>query len=279
MSLRQQILQLFTDNEPVSIHTLYNRFPDQKQTTLRGRLYECLGKSVTRIGKGLYISSTAIVETGDARVLIDNLVHDGDKFDFIFLDIPYKAAGQKGGNKNLFNLDTISPEDFTELLPKCESLLRTEDSFICFMFTAGKTSAPAFKKYYKAFSHTNLKLAGQGSYEKLWKNGNPMNMGKYKMPDEFILLFNKSGNFDKWKDLSLRFSLSPNFDYPTAKPYPMIHSLVNTFTNKFQWILDLFVGSGVIVDVCRDLKRFCHVIDSSEESIENFVLPKLKIEI
>lgn len=275
MSLRQQILMLFTDDEPVSIHTIYNRFPDQKQTTLRGRLYECLGKSVTRIGKGLYISSTAIVETGDARVLINNLVQDGDKFDFIFLDIPYSAKGQRGTNRKLFNLDTISPRDFTEMLPKCEQLLRTDDSFVCFMFTAGKTSAPAFRKYYQAFQYTNLKLAAQGSYEKLWKNGNPMNMGKYKMPDEFIMLFNKSGNFDKWKDVPLNFSLAPNFEYPTAKPYPMIRDLVGAFTDKFQWVLDMFVGSGVMVDVCRDLQRFCHVIDSSEESIESFVLPKI----
>lgn len=96
MSLRQQILQ-FINEEPISIQTLYAKFPEQKQSTIRGRLYECLGKSIQRVGKGLYISSTAIVENGDARVIIDTLINDkNDKFDFIFLDIPYSASGQKG---------------------------------------------------------------------------------------------------------------------------------------------------------------------------------------
>ena len=274
MSLRQQILQ-FIDEEPISIQTLYAKFPEQKQSTVRGRLYECLGKSVQRVGKGLYISSTAIVETGDAREIINTMVNDhNDKFDFIFLDVPYSASGQKGGNRHLFTLETISPRDFNEFLPKCVSLLRTDDSFICFMFTSGKSSKPAFEKYFTAFQNTNLKLAAQGSYEKLWANGNPMNMGKYKMPDEYIMLFNKSGKFDK-KNIPLRFSLTPNFDYPTAKPYEMIKSLVNSFTNQFQWVFDPFVGSGVMVQVCKDLKRFCHVIDISENSIQKFVLPKL----
>ena len=145
MSLRQQILQ-FIDEEPISIQTLYAKFPEQKQSTVRGRLYECLGKSVQRVGKGLYISSTAIVETGDAREIINTMVNDrNDKFDFIFLDVPYE----------------------------------------------------------------------------------------------------------------------------------MIKSLVNSFTNQFQWVFDPFVGSGVMVQVCKDLKRFCHVIDISENSIQKFVLPKL----
>jgi len=274
MSLRQQILQ-FIGEEPTSIQTLYAKFPDQKKTTIRGRLYECLGESVKRVGKGLYISSTAIAETGNALEIIDQMVEDNDKFDFIFLDIPYAASGQKGGNRNLFSLNKITPEDFATFLPKCQSLLRTEDSFICFMFTSGRSSAPAFKRYFKAFENTDLKLAGQGSYEKLWANGNPMNMGKYKMPDEYIMLFNKSGNFDKYKDVPLRFSLTPSFDYPTAKPYSMLRSLIGTFTSQFQWVFDPFVGSARLVQACKDLGRFCHVIDCNEDSIQKFVLPKL----
>ncbi len=274
VGLKRQILSVI-GSEPVSVAQLYAKFPEQKETTVRGRLYELLGNGVTRVGKGLYISANTISEVGDARKIIDNIVEEGDKFDFIFLDIPYEANGQRGGNRDLFTCDKISPYDFAQLLPKCESLLRTEDSFLCFMFTQGKTSLPAFKRYYKHFENTSLKLAAQGSYEKLWPNGNPMNMGKYKMPLEHIMLFNKSGNFSGYELEQLEFSLSPDFEYPTAKPYEMIKSLVKSFTKPKEWVFDPFVGSAKIVKACKELGRYCHVIDVSETSFNNFVFPLL----
>ncbi len=278
MGLRQQILELFEPGVKISTQQLYAKFPKQKKTTVRGRLYDCLGKSVKRIGKGLYVSATSIVEFNDARKAIDRMIEEEDKFDFIMLDIPYHAKGQYGGankKKNFFPLDKITPAEFNTFLRKCTKVLRNEDSYICFMFTSGKTSEPRFRKYSKAFFNCNLQLCAQGSYEKFWATGRRMNIGKYDMPEEYIMIYNQSGKFDK-QNIPLKFSLTVDLSYPTAKPYIMIKSLVKSFTKKFDWVFDPFVGSGTILKVCQELGRFCHVIDSSPISIYKHTLPIIK---
>lgn len=276
MSLKRRILNLL-GKKPISLQYLYKNLADQKKETIRGRLYESMGQGVVkRVGKGLYISATTITEFGDSRKIINEMLIDNDKFDFIFLDIPYQASGTQGGNRNLFTLDKISVDDFQDLLPKLQQLLKDENSPLCFMFTSGKSSIKDFKKYNDIFKNTDLKLAISGSYEKMWSNGKPMNMGKYKMPKEHILLYNLSGQLP---DLGYDIQAAPKFSYPTAKPYSLIKELVEKLTKPLDWVLDPFVGSGVIVKVCQDLGRFCHVIDNAETSVKKFVLPIMQTRV
>lgn len=272
MSLRKNILLCLEErNRETSLQDLYKEFPNEPKTTIRGRVYENVGKGITKIGKGLYISSNAIIEQGNSLKIIDRMIEQGDKFDFIFLDIPYSAGGQKGGNRNLFAKDTISPEDFGIFISKAEKLLKDKHSVIAFMFTTGKTSKRAFDKYFSQFDKTNLiKCDAIGTYTKLWSNGNRMNMGKYLMPVENIYFFNGTGEIKLSK---LDFALTPNTkEYPTSKPYPMIKSLVEQITKIGQWVFDPFGGSGKILRACQELSRNCHIIDSCDESINNHIL-------
>jgi DNA modification methylase len=282
MSLKNKINSLFKNcpGKEISVHELYSQFSDQKKTTVRGRLYELLGKTVKRVDKGLYVSATSIVQYGNAVTIIDKLVESGKKFDYIFLDIPYLASGQRSwsanadsGNRNLSTFSTISPRQFNTLLQQCERLLSNEHSFISFMFTSGKSSAKEFTRYENCFRNTELKQCAEGSYTKLWSNGNRMNMGKHLMPPEYILVYNKSGVFNK--NVSLDFSLVPPMNYPTAKPFRLVKQLVQTLTNKFDWVLDPFGGSGATLKACNKLNRHCFTIDNSPVSIFTHLLPVL----
>lgn len=90
------------------------------ETTVRGKVYNNIGKGITKVDRGLYISSEAIAELGSSLEIIDRMVEECDLFEFVILDIPYEAGGTQGGpgklkdgsrgNRNLFSLDTISPE-------------------------------------------------------------------------------------------------------------------------------------------------------------------------
>lgn len=260
----------------MSLQEIYENFPEQKETTIRGRVYDAMGKGVQRIGKGLYVSENAVVELGNSLEIIDRIVEEGDKFEFIFLDIPYEGAGQRGGNRDLFDLDRISVGQFTEFIGKCETLLKTDKSPLLFMFTDGKTSKKYRIDYLNAiFTGSDLKKVCEGSYYKLWKNGNPMNMGKYPMPKENLYVYTKSGQIDNLENILLDFSLTPDFLYPTSKPYPMIEKLVSQFTKIGDWVFDPFGGSGKILKACVSLGRKCHTIDNSENSINNFMLLEL----
>lgn len=278
MSLRQRILNILkSTGNKMSMQELYTKFPDIAQTTIRGRVYENVGKGITKVDKGIYISSEAIVQHGDTMQIVDNMVSQGDLFDFIFLDIPYDAAGQKGGNRDLFSCDKISPTQFGNLIKKFELLLKEDTSPLMFMFTSGKTSKPAHDRYMQQFNNSSLKMCNRtGSYIKLWNTGNRMNMGKYLMPAEHIYVFSKSGNVNNLNQWILDFQEVPNLkEYPSAKPYPMIRTLVEQATQIGDWVLDPFGGSGKILQACKELKRMCHIIDSSQVAIDNHILPLL----
>ncbi len=276
MSLKNRIISLLASKGvEMSMQEIYKHFPEFVKTTVRGRVYDSLGKGVERVGNGLYISAEAIVEHGSALEIVDRLVDEGETFDFIFLDIPYEAAGQKGGNRNLFDCDKISPEQFGEFIKKCETLLKDDDSPLAFMFTTGKSSKVAHDKY---ISKIGLKQCSViGTYKKLWPNGNPMNMGKYLMPIENIYFFTRSGELKPdLKIPNLDFALTPDIkEYPTAKPYSMIEKIVSVFTKEKDWVFDPFGGSGKILKACLNLNRFCHTIDISETSIQKHMIPLL----
>lgn len=258
----------------MSMQDIYTRFPDIKKTTVRGRVYENLGNGVKRIDRGLYISSQAIVEYGDTLTIVDRLREQGDLFEHIFLDIPYEAAGQKGGNRNLFTLSTISPEEFGTLLTKLEDLLQTDKSPLVFMFTSGKTSRPMYKKYKAQFEKTGLKQCKHtGTYMKLWPNGNRMNMGKYPMPLEFIHIYTRSGEVDDIENWQLAFAGVPDKSYPTGKPFAMIKKLIEQSTRVGDWVLDPFGGSGKVLEASLQLGRMCHIIDNNPASIRDYLVP------
>lgn len=281
MSLRERIVKtLKKEGRGMSMGEIYDQFPQEKRTTVRGRVYNALGKGITKVGRGLYISSDAIIEHGNSLEIIDRMVEEGDKFDFIFLDIPYLAPGQRSGGenkaRNLFPLDTITPTQFGTFVQKLERLLRTDDSVIAYMFTTGKTSRKAHDEYISQFDNTSLVQCDRvGTYTKMWPNGKRMNMGKYLMPVENIYFFSRSGEIgDEWV---IDFSLAPELrEYPTAKPYDMVRKLVGQATKIGEWVFDPFGGSGKVLRACVELKRKCHMIDSSETAIINHILPILK---
>jgi hypothetical protein len=278
MSLKQQIISLLdTAKEQMTMQEIYEKFPETAKTTVRGRVYDSLGCGIFKIAKGLYISQKAIVEQGSSLEIIDRMLKEEEKYDFIFLDIPYEAGGQKGGNRDLSTYCMISPEEFGVFIAKCEKLLKTDTSPLLFMFTSGKSSRTAHDRYFMKILDTPLKPCERmGTFQKLWGNGNPMNMGKHIMPKENIYIFSRSGQVDNLGNWELDFSLKPDLKlYPTAKPYAMIRKLVEQGTKFGDWVFDPFAGSGAVLKACIELGRKCFTADKSDISIQNHLLPLL----
>jgi hypothetical protein len=275
-SLRRRILSKLEELQTeLTLQQLYKLFPDITETTLRGRVYESLGKGICRVGKGLYISSKAIVQHGNSLEIINHLVESGDTFDTIFLDIPYMAAGQKGGNRNLSKFDYITPEQFQTFITQAVKLLKTDNSALLFMFTTGKTSKRTHDLYLSKIPLRMHKFIG--TYQKMWNTGNPMNMGKYLMPIENIYVFSKSGNIDfKILPSDIQFKEVPDLkEYPTSKPYTMIKKLITLYSKVGDWVLDPFGGSGKTLQACLETNRYCHTIDVSDNSFNNHLITKL----
>jgi DNA modification methylase len=283
MSLRERIknyLELKTDNQ-ADLNELYGAFPNEKQTTIRGRLNANVGKDFVRTGRGVYLLLGAevecIIEKTDSISNLPNIIKSNIYYDLIFLDIPYNLGGQKGGNRDLSSYQLIEPEEFEKIAIEAQKMLRTEDSQIYFMIAGGKSSIQKANKYIRAFDKTSLIESGEGSYTKLNSNGSVCNMGKYKMPPEIIKVFSHSGKLQVNDEVvQLDFSLQRpplprSGGYPTQKPLDMLIQIIKQSTNAGDKVLDLFGGSGATLRASLLLKRFCHIFDIEDDAIRRMV--------
>ena len=78
------------------LKSIYDNFPEEKKTTIRGRLNENINKCFKRIGKGIYISikgdAQALIIVGDCWEEIKNI--NDDSIDSIITDSPYTSLNK-----------------------------------------------------------------------------------------------------------------------------------------------------------------------------------------
>lgn len=92
MNLTEAIREFFkTAPGPVHIQDLYEKFPEAHEHSIRGRIYENLGKDFRRVGRGLYVAMTeeaaCVVVSGDAIEETKKL--PTEFFDALITDPPY----------------------------------------------------------------------------------------------------------------------------------------------------------------------------------------------
>lgn len=92
MNLTEAIREFFKSAPgPVHIQDLYAKFPEAHEHSIRGRIYENLGKDFRRIGRGLYVAMTeeaaCVVVSGDALEEAKKL--PTEFFDALITDPPY----------------------------------------------------------------------------------------------------------------------------------------------------------------------------------------------
>ena len=281
MSLLNRIINYMKlQTKEVSLNDVYERFSEIKQSTIRGRINESVGTKLIRVGKGKYVLISedveAIVEQLDSRFAIPNILASLLYYDMIFLDIPYYASGQKGGNRDLSTYNLIMPEEFEGMIMEVQKMLRTEDSQLYFMIAGGKSSKKDAMKYLTAFGPTNLKVAAKGSYTKLTSKGTVCNMGAYEMPPEEIYVYSHSGKLLKPEETQLDFRLQrpplpKSGGYPTQKPFNLLEQIIKQSTNIGEHILDMFGGSGVTLEAALKLKRKCHIFDLADDAIKRMI--------
>jgi len=287
LSLAKKIEAYISEGKEFTLQELYREFGDSyKNHSIRARVYE--SDKVIRTARGSYILAgidiEAIVEQGDSRDNVYTLVNAKMKYDLIFFDIPYYIkGGQHGGNRTLVDYETISENEFKNIIIEVEKLLKDDDSQVHFMITGGKSSAKGAEKYINMFAHTGLKLINIGSYTKLTKDGKVCNMGAYKLPKELIYTYSKSGKerFSDMVNSNIDYSyqrppLPKAGGYRTEKPLELLKKLIQRCTLEGERILDLFAGSGVTLEAGLLLKRRVHGIELSTHAIENHIMPRLK---
>ena len=236
-----------------------------------------------RVDKGVYILSkdgvdTAYIHTGDALETLPKLAADGFKADMIFLDIPYKTAGVIGGSRGI-DYDTLSSEDFKNIvIPAVKTIARTDDSPIVYMYSNSKSGMVQMIDYNNKIIKSGLQIVAKGTYSKTYKSGAPMKFGKYLMPPEGILVFNKSGNDVALPSAFDVKAVAPLYKghYQTEKAHELLQAIIRGTTKVGDMVLDPFAGSGVTGEQAIKEGRKTILIEKSSKAVEEHIKPRIE---
>lgn len=243
-----------------------------------------------RVSKGVYTitdkegTKTAYIHLAKCQDALPRMAEDGLKFDSVFLDPAYFRQALIGRNRikkqNVYEF--ISPDDFAMAMEAITAMLRTDSSHVYLMLSGARTAQKDMDKYISAATKYGLEIVSEGSYAKLYPNGNHVvNIrGEITAPERLFLL-TKSGHTRPGEipDLQLNFTCvrpSVKKAYRTQKPNELIDRIILQSSFAGDTLLDPSAGSGMFGVRAALLKRFCHLIESSIDTITDFIIPNFQ---
>ena len=179
---------------------------------------------------------------------------DDQSIDLLITDPPYSTPVVTAfGRKKFKNLADISIQEFyfTEMKKKLERTLK-EDAPV-FFFCDDKFYPILFSAFYD-WQNTGLLV---------WDK-NKIGMGKPVRKRHELIFYANQGfrDFKKHGDFThlpsvLNFKHDGNKIHGAQKPVALIEMLVQGFTEEYDFVVDLFGGSGSTGIACRNTNRNC----------------------
>ncbi|MEX3623772.1 DNA methyltransferase [Viridibacillus arvi] len=299
MTLAERIYSVMIEHgKPLSVKEIYEEIQDKPQNTIRGRIYDNIGKFFKKIAKGVYWvedgESACVVLEADGRKEGLRLLDDSS-VDAIVTDHPWKdPLAHKGGNRNLtsdYNCFRYTLADFQE-----KARVLKDGSFLVEILPS--ESATNYEYLYEI--KQMAKKAGFQYYAKVpWKKGDFVaNTGRCSKNTEDVMFFVKSSNSnarklrpDKKKiiqgDVDAKMSgtaymLPTCFDieppsrkeriHQAEKPVNLYTQILEAITLPGEVIVDQFAGSGVLGESVLTLKnRIGILFESLHINVEKIV--------
>lgn len=161
-------------------------------------------------------------------------------------------------------------------------LMRSDDSHVYLMLSNAPSIQGDMHRYIFAMLECGFKQVNEGRYYKTFKDGSPVtNVRGRKAASERLMLFSRSGRvrMGEVPELQLDFTCTRPpvlTSYSTQKAAPFIKRLIQQSTFENETVCDPGAGSGIVGECALMLNRIVHLIDCLENSIYNFIIPKIK---
>jgi len=238
-----------------------------------------------RVEKGVYVLSkdgvdTAWIEAGDAKESLARMVTEGKHFDSVILDPAYFSRALIGGNRGIKKWDFIHAPEFAKVMSSVSKLV-SKDSHVYLMLSGARTAQVDMAKYVKGATDAGFIPIGEGGYQKLFKNGEPVtNVRAQIAAQERIILLTLSGKAKVGEipiNLNFRF-IRPSIakSYSTEKPAGLMRALIMQATVKGESILDPFAGSGVTGEQAVKEGRKVTLVEKSEKATNEIIRPRVR---
>lgn len=257
---------------------------DKPQSTIRGRIYDNLGKLFKRIDRGIYVTIDSDTDTAIAMINGDgrNLsVLENGSIDAIITDHPYEdVKSLKGGNRDFGNYELFqyTQEDFDE-----KARVLKDGAFLVEFFA--EENANNYDYIYQC--KKMAEKAGFKYYATVpWTKGTFIaNTGRKAKNMEQVVIFTKGEprklRPDKQRGGLMRGAagmLPITFDYQpkpikqkihkAEKPVGLLEKIIEYVTLPGEIVLDSFAGSGNLGIAALLKNRFAILIEKSEEIFE-----------
>ena len=279
-SLKENLTEYLTS--PKNLKEIYPAFPNEKETTIRGRLNENINKCFRRIKRGVYLSikgkSQALIIEGDAWKEIKEI--ENESIDAIITDSPYTCINQyffgttrkrnvEGGWK--FKTKDIDGELLKEML----RVLKKGGHFFSFL--------PADSKGTVDYNNNFISIARNVGFEFnrrwIWDK-KVIGMGYNGRSRYEQIIFLSKGKRKKPFDLSIPDvlsykKLSPKQKIHEAqKPNELIRDIIKFCTLESEVVLDPFAGSLVVAEQSLELNRNSISIEIDRDMILKSILKR-----
>ena len=257
--LKENLIYFLEDN-PSHLKEIYLNFPEEKETTIRGRLNENVGKCFKRIKKGVYLAifgkAQALIIEGNAWKEIKEI--GNNTIDTIITDSPYTSINKyltgttrKKNIRGKWNFQTRDIDE--ELLIEMKRVLKEGGHFFSFLPTDNKDTLYPNNK----FIETAQKVGFIFNRRWIW-NKEVIGMGYNGRSKYEQIIFLSKGKRRKPFDLSIpdllshkRISHNKKI-HEAQKPNKLINDIIKFSTQEKEIILDTFAGSLVVA--CESLK-------------------------
>lgn len=292
-SVRKRLIEVFTNAASFTTEEAYMAMPDVPQASVRGRIYDNIGKCFEKIARHTY----RVIADGCECILFEGNGRNPESLgivpgsiNLILTDHAWSDKNLKGGNRNFANYDTFryEQEDFNQKAKMladgcfCVEILPAEsESNYQYLYEIKEMAAVAGLNYYALVD---------------WKKGDFVaNTGRKAKNTETVMIFVKGKaralRPDVKKDLAepsvkhymsgSKRMLPTQFDYPIVtqkdkihqaeKPLDLMLEIIDLLSMPGEWVLDQFAGSGVVGEACMKSNRNCYLIEICKESVEKIV--------
>lgn len=261
----------------VHIRQLYAEFPEAHEHSIRGRIYENLGRDFRRVGRGLYVAisgdAACVVVHGDALEEVRKL--DTESVDALITDPPYPwldcfrehptTSWQR--MRAEFDRREIDQDLGMELY---RVLREGAHAFVFVPAETGITRAPI-----NAMIDRLEKCGFVFRKRFVWDKVSPGMGYSGRARHEGILFLTRGRRKRKPCDLSVPDVLTSRMigprrrRHPNEKPEALLEKLVRFATNVGETVLDVFAGSLSTGRAALAAGRNAILIEKSELHLEN----------
>ncbi len=271
----------YLENNPSHLKSIYEEFPHEEKTTVRGRLNENIGKCFKRLSRGVYLTSIgeaqALIIEGDAWAEVKCL--EDNSVDAIITDPPYTimndfvSTGTTRKKRNSWSFDT-KDIDF-ELLDEFKRVLKPGGHFFCFLPANSEKTYEYNDRFIRLATSSGFVFNKSFVWNKICFGMGYTGRAKYEQ-----IIFLSNGKRHMPYDKSISDCLDHKRIWPqnriheAEKPIALIEDLVKFCSQEGEIILDPFAGSCSTAKACLNNGRNNISFEKSKEmltvAMENF---------